>query len=305
MSKSVDLKTYYSLYSAIQDLPRFTAKQISSALNIGGRGQKYSTVTDHIRKLYEREISLRPNLVLRTFENYYTKGYFLTVKNPENITSAFYSLTQNPHLTYMLLLSGRYDFFVTSKYDLTFGSNLKIAKKSISYTPIYTNPLGWNHEVKDMLWKIASSTLTEGKIEREMEDWLPWEDIHFRIYDIMKNNVQIPFSTVAEETGFSSITVKKYFYETVLPYCNIAHYFFPKGYNHYSQAVVTIETDFEEGLVGAFSKLPCTTYVFPLEEELLVGIFHEGIQDVMFTMKKLEEKGFIKKHLLLVPLYWE
>ncbi|KYK38137.1 MAG: hypothetical protein AYK18_07840 [Theionarchaea archaeon DG-70] len=121
----------------------------------------------------------------------------------------------------------------------------------------------------------------------------------------MKNNVQIPFSTVAEETGFSSITVKKYFYETVLPYCNIAHYFFPKGYNHYSQAVVTIETDFEEGLVGAFSKLPCTTYVFPLEEELLVGIFHEGIQDVMFTMKKLEEKGFIKKHLLLVPLYWE
>ena len=59
----------------------------------------------------------------------------------------------------MLLLSGKYDFFVTSKCDLTFGDKLKVAKKSILYDPVYTHPVQWNRDVKESLKKVADLTL--------------------------------------------------------------------------------------------------------------------------------------------------
>lgn len=305
MMKRLDLNTYYDLYCAIQEIPRFTIKEIHSFLKMGGRGKKYSTLGGQIAKLYERKISLRPNLVLRTFENCYTKSYFLRVKNPESISSTYSALIQNPNLSYVLFLSGKYDFFVTSKKDLDFKNDLKIEKKSISYTPIYTIPHGWNCTAKDTLLRIAQMTLSKGKIERKMEDWLPWDEIHFRIYSILKNNVQLPFSQVRKQTDFSSNTIKKYFYKIVLPYCNISHYFFPKGYDHYQQSFIVARSEYEKGLVDAFSKMPCTTYIYPLEEEIVLILFHESINDLMYAIRKFEEKGYIKKYLLQVPLHWE
>ena len=304
MIDSQNLTKYYRLYAKIREIPRFTIKQVAPALNIGGRGQRYNTVRSYVRKLYDQKISLRPNLVLRTFENCIVNGYFLKKRKSESLSSAYYSLEQNENLSYMLFLSGEYDFFVTSKFDLKF-ENFKIMKKSISYTPYYTIPQGWNCEVKDCLCKMAESTLPKGKIERKIEDWLPWEDIHFQIYEIMKNNVQIPFSTVGRLTGYAQNTIKRYFYRDVLPYCNISHYFFPKGYDHYEQSFIFVKSKYEKGLQKAFSKLPCTSYFFPLEKEIAIILFHENTSDLMFAIRKLEEKGYIEKYLLLVPLHWE
>lgn len=298
------LAKYYSLYLKIREIPRFTIKEISPALQDGGRGRKYSTISDHVRNFYAQKISLRPNLVLRTYENYLVYTYFLKIKKSESITSAFYSLKENTKLLYMLFLSGAYDFFVTSQYDLKF-KNFKIVKKSISYTPYYTCPQGWNRKMKDSLHSVAESTLSKGKLKREIEDWLPWEDFHFKIYEIMKNNVQMPFSKVADLTRYAQTTVKRYFYRDILPYCDISHYFFPKGYDYYEQAFIVVRSEYEKGLYEAFSKLPCTSYFLPFEEEIAIGIFHESIGDLMHTIRKLEEKGYIEKYLLLVPLHWK
>jgi hypothetical protein len=304
MKEIQNLAKYYRLYAKIREIPRFTIKQVSPALNIGGRGQKYDTVRSYVRKLYDQRISLRPNLVLRTFENYLINGYFLKIKKSVSLSSAYYSLKENKNLLYVLLLSGEYDFFVTSKSDLKF-KNFKVMKKSVSYTPYYTFPQGWNCEVKDCLLKIAESFLPKGKIEREIEDWLPWEDIHFQIYEIMKNNIQMPFSVVSRSTGYAQTTIKRYFYRDVLPYCNVSHYFFPKGYDHYVKSFILVKSEYEKGLLETFSKLPCTSYFFPLEEEIAIILFHENTSDLMFAIRKLEEKGYIEKYLLLVPLHWD
>jgi hypothetical protein len=42
-----------------------------------------------------------------------------------------------------------------------------------------------------------------------------------------------------------------------------------------------------------------------MEKEIASIVFHESIHDLMLILKKFEEKGFIKKHLLLVPLHWD
>ncbi len=305
MSGGIDVKTYYVLYNEIRKFSRYTIKKLASSLNYSGRGHKYNTLVGQLAKMYKRQISLYPNLVLRTFENCFTKAYLLKVKDPTLLTQALYTLKQNDKLSYTLLLSGPFDFFVTSKYDLTFGKDFKIAKKSASYTPLYTVPTGYNFDTRDVLFKIANSSLTEGKVERKMEDWLPWEDVHFRMYEILKNNIQLEFSVVARRLGLSSNTIKTYFYEDVLPYCNIAHYFFPKGYDYYHKALIMANSNYEKGLVEAFSRMPCTTYVFPLEEEIIFIIFHESINDLMSTIRKMEERKYIGKYLLCIPLYWE
>ena len=304
VSNLENLQTYYSLYSAIQEKSRFRLKYIAKVLRIGGRGETYTTASNYISKLYEKQISLRPNLILRTFENCFTKAYFLNVANSRDITSTYLKLSNNRQLSYMLLLSGKYDFFVTSKYDLTF-EGLIVKKKSTLFTPIYTTPTGWEKETKDAFRTVANSSPEKGKLERIMEDWLPWDEIHFKIFEILKNNVQLPFSRVAKEVNLSQTTVKRYFDKYILPHCNIAHYFFPKGYPNYRQSLIILKSKYERGLIDSFCRLPCTTYVFPLEKEIVLGVFHEGVNDLMFTFKKLEEKGFVDRHLLLVPLSWE
>jgi hypothetical protein len=153
--------------------------------------------------------------------------------------------------------------------------------------------------------QFAYSNPSKGKIERFVEDFLPWDQIHFNIYHTMMYNAQMPFTTPAKKFQMSSTTVKKYFCEVILPYCNTAHYFFPKGYLNYSKSMITIDTDFEIGLINSFSMLPCTTYIFPFEEEIGVTVFHEGVQELMFALKKLEERGYVRKYMLQVPLHWE
>jgi hypothetical protein len=292
----------------IRDKPRYRLNPIANALGLSGRGRSHSTAKNYINKLYERGISLYPNLILRNFENCFTKAYLLKVNDPKNTTSMFWKLsklTVTNKISYMLHLSGEYDFFITSKYDLSFDDELTIKKKSVLYNPLYTNPTGWELDMRDAFKKVSESDLEKGTLQRDIEDFLFWEDTEFRIFETMKNNIQISFTEVARRLECSPNTVRKYYYDSILPSCDIAHYFFPKGYDNYHQSLIILESDYEKGLVDAFTKLPCTTYVFPLENETVMIFFHEGVNDLMFALKKLEEKGYIEYHLLLVPLYWD
>lgn len=60
---------------------------------------------------------------------------------------------------------------------------------------------------------------------------------------------------------------------------------------------------YETALVNNLQRLPCTTYVFPLEKELLLFLCHEGIEKVMEISRKMEEKAFIDSFLLYAPIY--
>ena len=308
MGKLDNVQTYYTLYTMIRNTPRYQLKPIAKILGISGRGHSTTTALNYIKKLYEKQISFHPNLVLKNYENHYTRAYFLTVDDPRQLTPAFISLSgmvRTGKVSYMLLLAGRYDFFVTSNYDLTFDDGLSIEKESILYNPIYTHPAGWRLPMGDAFRRVADSDLEKGVLKRTMEDFLFWEDIEFKIFEKMKNNIQISFTKVARMIGVAPNTVRKYYYNSILNCCDIAHYFFPRGYGHYHYSLIMLQSEFEMDLIKSFCKLPCTTYVFPLEKELAVIFFHEGVSDLMFAFKKLEEKGYIKYHLLLVPLYWD
>ena len=63
-----------------------------------------------------------------------------------------------------------------------------------------------------------------------------------------------------------------------------------------------MESDFEESIVRALEKLPCTSYVYPLEDCLVIILFYENIDSVILTLKKIEKREIFESYLLFNPL---
>jgi len=307
MKTSQKIELYYFIYQAIREKTRVKIKQLAHSLDLSGRGRTFKVVSDYLHSMYENKISLKPRLNLRVFENSSITAYFLRAKSRRKLSSTFQNLAEDPRISKVLYLAGMYDFLVTARLDdLNLKQyNVRVAKKTHMYTPIFTIPHGWKNDVKDTLQLFAKSSLKKGNLERELEDFLPWSDLDWRIYHSMKTNARKPFTHVGKSASVTSDTVKRHFYESIVPYCDIAHYFFPRGYSHYHQSFIIVQSEYEKDLVTCLSVLPCTSYVYPLENELVLSIFHEGVTHLMTAFQKLEEAGYIDNYLLLVPLaHW-
>ena len=299
--------TNHLIYELISDKTRLRLKEVAKVLGLSGRGRTTETASRHLKNMYEHKISFKPNLILRAYENSYLTAYFLRAKSRKTVSLAFKGLKTNPHVPYVIFLSGDYDFFLTTRekqLDLE-EYNVSVVKKMCMYTPVYTTPLGWKNEMRDCLLSLIHSTFEKGLLERELEDFLPWDQVDWDIFHSMRFNARKEFTKVGREVGVSSDTVKRHFHHSVLPYCHVAHYFFPKGYDHYQSSFVIVHSDYEKALIDSLSRLPCTTYVYPLEKELVLMLFHEGINDLITAFQKMEEAGFIEDYLLSTPVwYW-
>ncbi len=302
--KAEIIETYYTIYHAILENPRIKLKELARILGISGRGKTIATAFKYLQRFYEDKISFKPNLILRVYENSNVTAYFLKAKSRENLSVIFQSLAADTAISRVMFISGTYDFFVTSRCsDLNLRKHdVSIAKKVCMFTPQFAVPHGWKNDMRNALMSLTNSVLEKGNLERDLEDFLPCDEFHWRIFYAMKDNVRSEFKTAAERVGVSSDTVKRHFYHYVLPYCNISHYFFPKGYDYYHKSLIITQSDYEKDLISSLRKLPCTTYVYPLEEELALILFHEGINDLMKAFQKMEEAGYVRKYLLLVPL---
>ena len=182
------------------------------------------------------------------------------------------------------------------KYDLS------LKEKSKLFTPIYTIPSGWDNEMGNALDNFLNSQFSRSRIPRTLYEGLDWETLDWNIFDAMKTNIREKFTVIARKVGSSVVTVKKHFCDSILPNCVVANYFFPKGYRNCKQVFLMIYSDYEFSLIEALSKLPCTTYVFPLENSIILGLFHESISDILETLQKMEEKAIIDDYLLYNPL---
>lgn len=298
------IETYHLIYQSVREKRRIRIKELATILGYSGRGSTFETASKYLHKMYEYKISLPPSLILRTYENSYSTAYFLKSTSKYPPSQTFRNLAEDPGISKVAFLSGVYDFLVTARHkNLDFKNHgVSIAKESIMYTPLFTVPKGWKEDMRDALKSFAHANLERGTLERAVEDFLPWDNLHRGIFHSMKNDVRTPFAHAANDIGVAADTVKKHFYKSVLPYCDVAHYFFPKGYDWYLQSLVIVESDHEKGLINALNLLPCTSYVYILEKGVVMTVFHEGVNDVMTALQKMEEAGYIDHHLLLVPL---
>ena len=102
--------------------------------------------------------------------------------------------------------------------------------------------------MEDAFRRVAESDVQKGLLERKMEEYLSWGDVEFKIFEKMKNNIQISFTKVARMIGVAPNTVRKYYYNSILNCSDIAHYFFPKGYSYYHYSLIILQTEYEINL---------------------------------------------------------
>jgi hypothetical protein len=298
------LELYHRLFSMIVEDPRIPPKKIAKNLGKTGRGRSPSTMSHHIIQMYKKKISREPTLSLKSFRGSVTTAYFCKISQRGDHVEVFYKLSDDERINHILFLSGSSDFFITTRTpDITFDEyDLEIQEKHTMYTPFSTIPQGWESPVDDTIGRLPDCEFHKGKVSREIGKELEWQDLEWDIYNAMRLGVRKGFSKVAKEIKSWPKTVQTHFYNEVLPCCAVCHYFFPEGYDLYDKAFLRVHTKYEISVIAALKTLSCTSYVFPLEKEIILTIFHRSMTNLMTTIQKMEEIGIIDSYLLHVPL---
>ena len=295
------LETYYNIFLSIADGVRKPIYCIAKDIGHTGRGKRRATIAKYVNHMYEEQISFYPNIIMKTFETPKRKAYFLRKRDREMVFQTFKRISN--HVNYSLFFSGECDYFVTVRDDIDFEEyDIDIVKESVLYTPLFVKPQGWNISFEDAVKKIMQFTFKKGYIERSMNNVLEWTDLDFEIFKNMQYNARKKYSEVARKVGVHQTTVKRRFMDNIMPNCEFAHYFFPKGYKYYNQSFFLIYSQYEKFLVKAFHLLPCTTYVYPFETGIGCIIFHRNINDLMTMMEKLKEEKVIDSFSSFTPL---
>lgn len=297
------MEFYYSLFLLIVEDSRIMPKKLAEELGHTGRGKSPSTIVHHLQSMYNREISMEPRTALKAFESTQITTYLCKRRVSKGLYSMFRKIDKDPNVTYAMCLSST-DFFLMSRdNDLQIENfGLILRRKSKLFTPIYTIPTGWNRSMEEAMQQFLKFPFVREEIPRTIYKGLNWDDLDWKIFDFMRRSVRHKFTVVARGTGSTSKTVKDRFYKKILPNCVTAHYFFPKGYSYYLKTFLEIRSEYEVSITKALKRLPCTTYVYPLEKSVLVILFHESTEKVLEILEKTEERAIIDSYLLYSPL---
>ena len=295
---------FYTLFRMIVEDSRAKIKDMSEALGRTGRGQTRASTCRQLKNMYELKVSFKPRLLLKPFDGTETTAYFCRKTERKHLLQSFYELYDDPRIDYVLYLSGSYDFFLTTRsHDLNLTNlGLEVTEKSLLYERIYTIPDGWDRNFEQGVQNILKYEFVDGNLPRVTYGNLDWDEVDWKIFFSLRNNVRKEFTFVGKDAGVFSMTVKRHFEKKIVPSCTIANYFFPKGYDSYDKVFLKINTNYEKSIVSALRKLPCTSYIFPVEDSLLLCLFHEKMELVLELIRKMEETDILKDHLLFIPL---
>ncbi len=285
-------------------MPHKMAKKLKHT----GRGKARSTLYYHLVNMYTKGVSREPQICCKSFESVQKTTYLCRKEKPRGLYSLCKDIENDPKITYSLCFSSK-DFFLISRDDnlqvQKYG--LSIVEKSKLYTPLYTIPSSWDSSFTVSLERFMNYSFQKGNIERVIYQDPPWDQLDWRIFHCIKTNIREKFTVVAECSETTSVTVKKRFYSNILPNCIQINYFFPKGFQFYNPVFLKIYSDCEKSIVSALNKFPCTSYVFPLSDALVVILHYDPLDsavDIVKSFEKLEEKAIIDSFLLYFPIIY-
>ncbi|MGD2248345.1 MAG: hypothetical protein PVF58_08040 [Candidatus Methanofastidiosia archaeon] len=294
------LKIYFKIFKVLISNPREDYKIIGEKLGGKGRGKSKSNYYQHHKNMKEQKISRNPILILNPFNNCKTNIYFCQVSGKKSKQSIYDTILQSG-IEFAAFLIGNHDFFITSRKEINF-ENLNISHSSKLCGSIFTIPKTWKKDLEESISKLIEIDFKKGNFEREFEKELNWDKKRWEIYTNIQPNVRKSFSKIGRAVGLDHKTVKKYFYNDILPCCSVAHYFFPFGYDYYRQTLLRIKTDYEKSFVNSLNTIPCTTYVYILEKEICITFFHDNSNNLLKTIQKLEEMGIISGYTAYIPI---
>jgi len=193
---------------------------------------------------------------------------------------------EDPKTTYAIALCGAWSFVRVRKG----ASDLRFADRVIPTYPSKITP----HEI---------SFNEKGKLEN---DPYPhgWDEIDWEVYNIMKDP-SISYTEAIrrskkEGSGLSRKTIKSHF-RKILRDCKLRMNFFPKGYYGYEKIFFTFHTEYEVGLHKALQKLDRTSFLWKVQDFVILTLFVERYCATVRHFKELEENGLIRDLKVSIP----
>ena len=300
-------KTYYLLFMETVRDPRVKGKEMALTLGRSGRGSTISSATRQLENMYKEEVSYPPRLVLNNYSEFETTAFLCRKSGMYGCANIFWKLYKkklSSEISSAFYLAGNYDFLITTrKSSINLNSvGLTISETTKFFNPIYTIPTGWNVPMRKCITHFFNEKFMKKELTRKIEENLKWDGIDWKIYLSMRENLRKPIVQVSNDIGESPYIIKKKLYQVVIPSCTIANFFFPLGYRYYNKIFLLFSSEYENSITKALRKLPCTSYVYPLEKRIICILFHDSMKYILRLTKKMEEKDLAKDVLLSVPL---
>ncbi len=289
MKKRNRLQLYYKLFSLIVDKPTIMPNKICNHMKRQYKPTAASTYLRHLQNMYEKGISQNPMITLKPYLGNELRAYFCRKSNEKGLYRTFLDLHEDRRISYVVLLSGCDFLFMSRNKDLEWDLekfDLEVLRASNIYTPLYTIPKGWNLSMKEALNRFMNSQFRRGQIKRQIYRNLGWNEIDWKIYNTMQPNIREKYAVISRKTGVTLTTVKEHFHKKILPKCVIVHQFFPKGFDSYTSMILRIRSKYEKTISESLEELPCTSIVFPLENEIILFLYHDDAESIINTMPK-------------------
>lgn len=126
-----------------------------------------------------------------------------------------------------------------------------------------------------------------------------WDDFDWKVFHAMRNP-RHSFLTVARELQVSWKVVKERF-EKIVQECKVFMGFFPSGYSKYERLLLAFETDYESQMREWFCRLDRSSYLFKVDDTLIVYLFTTRVNVACLKFCEMEEIGIIRNFRVSFP----
>lgn len=233
-----------------------------------------------LRDAYALRIISRPELFVNI-------GVSFELQNTdENQLELLKKCKNDPKTTYAIALCGAYSFLRVYKG----ASDLKFADRVV---PVYPDEITPQEIVFDK----------EGELEN---DCYPhgWDEIDWEVYELMKDPTTSFTDALRqskkEGSGLNRKTIRDHF-KKILKDCKVHMNFFPDGYKSYDQVFLKFKTEYEIGLYETLKKLDRTSFLWKVNDFILLTLFVHHYCATVRRFKELEEKGLIQHLKVSIP----
>lgn len=127
-----------------------------------------------------------------------------------------------------------------------------------------------------------------------------WSSFDWEVY-IRRNDPLVSSVKLGKALGVSHRTVLDC-YHRILEDCIIWIPFFPLGYKNYTQFSLSFKTDYEVGFVEELRKIDRSSYIYKIDDTLLLNLFFEKHLEVD-SILGLEKRGIIHGLRVSSPIW--
>jgi hypothetical protein len=251
----------------------------------------------------------------KTTQGYIDEGYNLGVIKPPRPILKFHTKTHQ----HVLFVDGSFDELdniVENMNDVRYACALSGPSEKILITS-FTEP---GEDLILLKYTRADGFSTdESKCLKKMKflsDELPipidaprlklnWDKKDWQIFHNLFPNMRIPYLTLSEKIDLEWRAIKKRMQEKIIPACDVATYFFPKGQANYQQLFLEFRSEYQKNFFDKMNLMPSTSYFLHFgKDKIGIFVFPQNINEVLKLFKKMEKEGIINDFRYFIPLNW-